>query len=96
MNLIKLQNRIDTICMNSEPHRLLLNHTDKIYLKRNDKYVALSSLSMYYTRQNTRKSYKNKKLKLSAPKFNENFELPGGSYFVSDIPDYFKYIIKET
>ena len=41
--------------MNSEnsktydPHRLLVNLTDKITLKRSDKYVALSNLSIYYT-----------------------------------------------
>ena len=33
----------------SDPHRLLLNLTDKINLKRSDKYVALSNLSIYYT-----------------------------------------------
>ena len=33
----------------SDPHRLLLNLTDKINLKRNYKYVALSNLSIYYT-----------------------------------------------
>ena len=43
-----------TIFMNSkniklsEPHRLLLNLSDKINLKRSDKYVALSKLSIYY------------------------------------------------
>ena len=46
---------MDTIFMNSEngktsdPHRLVLNLTDKIDLKRSDKYVALSNLSIYYT-----------------------------------------------
>ena len=46
---------MDTIFMNSEndktrdPHRLLLNLSDKINLKRSDKYVALSNLSIYYT-----------------------------------------------
>ena len=44
---------MDTIFMNSEnnksswPHRLLLNLADKINLKRSDKYVTLSNLSMY-------------------------------------------------
>ena len=33
----------------SDPHRLLLNLTGIIDLKRNDKYIALSNLSMYYT-----------------------------------------------
>ena len=46
---------MDTIFMNSEnsktsdPHRLLLNLTEKINLKRSDKYVALSNLSTYHT-----------------------------------------------
>ena len=46
---------MDTIFMNSEnsktfdPDRLLLNLTNKINLKRSDKYVALSNLSIYYT-----------------------------------------------
>ena len=41
--------------MNSEnsktydPHRLLLNLTDKTNLKRSDKYVALLDLNIYYT-----------------------------------------------
>ena len=71
MNSIKLENRMDTIFMNSEnsktsdPHRLLLNLSDKINLKRSDKYVALSNLSIYYTWENIKKSYKNKKFKIS-------------------------------
>ena len=54
MNSIKLQNRMDTIFMNSknsetsDPHRLLLNLTDKMNLKRSDKYVALSNHTIYY------------------------------------------------
>ena len=46
---------MDTIFMNSDasktsdPHRLLLNISDKINLKRSDKYVALSNLCIYYT-----------------------------------------------
>ena len=45
----------------SEPHRLLLNLTDKIGLKRSDKYVALLNLSIYYIWKNIKKSYKNNK-----------------------------------
>ena len=33
----------------SDPHRLLVNLTDKIDLRRKDKYIALSNLSIYYT-----------------------------------------------
>ena len=42
-----------------------------------------------------KRSYKNIKFKISAPTWNEVFELPGGSYFVSDIQDYFKDIFKK-
>ena len=71
----------------SDPHRLLLNLSDKINLKRSDKYVALSNLSIYYTWKNIKKSYKNNKFKISAPTWYEEFELPDGSYSASDIKD---------
>ena len=51
----------------SDPHRLLLNLSHKINLKRSDKYVALSNLSIYYTWKNIKKSYKNNKFKILAP-----------------------------
>ena len=56
-----------------DPHRLLLNLTDKINLKRKDTYVAISNLSIYYTWENIKKSYKNDKLQISALKWNEEF-----------------------
>ena len=52
---------MNTIFMNSEnsktsdPHRLLLNLTDKIYLRRKDKYIAFSNLGIYYTWKNIKK-----------------------------------------
>ena len=79
----------------SDPHRLLLNLSDKINLNRSDKYVALSNLSIYYTWKNIKMSYNNNKFKISAPTWNEKFELPDVSYSVSDIQDYFEYIIKK-
>ena len=79
----------------SDPHRLLLNLFDKINLKRSDKYVALSNLSIHYTWKNIKKSSKNSKLKVLALTWNEEFELPDGSYFVSDIHYYFAYILKK-
>ena len=78
----------------SDPHRLLLNLTDKINLKRSDQYVALSNLSIYYTWKNIKNSYENNKFKISALTWNEGFELPDGSYSVSDIQDYCEYIFK--
>ena len=65
------------------PYRLLLNLAGKINLKGNDKCVALSNLSIYYIWENIKKSYKNNKFKISAPTWNEEFELPDGSNSVS-------------
>ena len=79
----------------SDPHRLLVILSDKVNLKREDKYVALSNLSIYYTWKNVKKSYKKNKFKISAPTWNEEFELPDGSYSVSDIQVYFEYILKK-
>ena len=93
---------MDTIFMNSkfsgtfDPLRLLLNLTDKISLKRCDKYVALSNLSIYYTWKNIKKLNKNNEFKISALAWNDKFELPDGSYSVSDVQDYLKYIFKKT
>ena len=75
---------MNTIFMNSEnsqtfdPHRLLLNLTDKIDLRKKDKYIALSNLSIYYTWKNIKNVYQNSKFKTSAPTWNQKFELPDG------------------
>ena len=45
--------------------------------------------------KNIKKSYKNNKFKVSGPTWNEKFELPGGSYSISDIRHYFEYFIKK-
>ena len=58
-------------------------------------YVDLSNISTYYTWNNIKRSHKNNKFQISAPRWNEEFELLDGSYSVSDIPDYFEYIIKQ-
>ena len=76
----------------SDPHRLLLNLIDKIDLRRKD--VALSNLSVYYAWKNIKHSYKSNKFKISAPTWYKEFELPDGPYSVSDIEDYFEYILK--
>ena len=78
----------------SDPNSFLLNRSDKIDLK-SQKYVALSNLSIYYTWKNIKKSYKNNKLLISTPTWNEEFELPDGSPSVSDIQYYFNYILKK-
>ena len=90
---------MDTIFINSENsrtlecHVLLLQLTDKLDLRRGQKTVALSNLSIYYTWKNIKSSYNNNKFKISAPMWSEEFELPDGSYSVSDNQDYFDYIL---
>ena len=92
---------MDTIFMNSENSKtsehnvLVLKPTDKLNLRRGQKTVALSNLSIYYTWKNVKSSYNNNKFKISAPTWREEFKLPDGSYSVSDIQDYFQYILKK-
>ena len=92
---------MDTIFMNSENsktseyHVLVLKLTDKLDLRRGQKTVALPNLSIYYTWKNIKSSYNNNKFKISAPTWNEELELPDGSYSVSDIQDYFEYVFKK-
>ena len=92
---------MDTIFMNSENsktseyHVLVLKLTDKLELRRGQKTVALSNLSIYYTWKNIKSLYNNNKFKISAPTWNEEFELPDGSYSISDIQDYSEYILKK-
>ena len=57
------------------------------------KIIALSNLSIYYKWKNIKSSYNNK-FKISAPTWKDKFEVPDGSYSVSDIQDYFEYILK--
>ena len=92
---------MDTIFMNSEKSRtseyqvLLLKLVDKIDVRRGKKSVALSNLSIYYTWRNRKSSYKSNEFKISAPTWSDEFELSDGSYSISDIQDYFEYILKK-
>ena len=79
----------------SKPHVLILKLTNKLDLRIGEKTIALSNLSIYYTWKNIRSSYNNNKFKISAPTWNDKFELPDESYYVSDIQDYFEYILKK-
>ena len=93
MNAIFMNNKNSKT---SDTHRLLINLTDKIILKGNDKYVSLSNLCMYYTWENVKKSYKNNKFKVSAPTWNEEFELADESYSISNIQHYLEYVFKKN
>ena len=57
--------------------------------------MILVNLSIYYTWKNIKIEYNNNKFKLSAPTWNETFDLPDGSYINADIQDYFEFIIKK-
>ena len=79
---------MDRIFMNSENsrtpeyHVLVLKLTDKLDLRKGQKSVALSNLSIYYTWRNIESSYNNNKFKISAPTWSDVFELPDGSYSI--------------
>ena len=79
----------------SEPHRLKYDLIDKLDLKNLNKNMVLGSLSIYYTYYNNNIYYNNNKFKISAPTWNETFDLPDGSYNISEIQDYIEYIIKK-
>ena len=99
--LLRSIKKMDTIFMNSQnsktlkPHVLILKLTNRLDIRRGEKIITLSNLSIYYTWKNIKSSYNHNKFKISAPKWNDKFELPDGLSSVSDIQDYFGYISKK-
>ena len=91
---------MDTIFINSENSRaseynvLVLKLTNKLDLRRGQESVALSNLSINYTWKNIKSSYNNNKFKISARTWSEEFKSQDGTYSISDIQDYFEYILK--
>ena len=79
----------------SKSYKFRYNLIDKLDFKNPNKNMALANLSIYYTWKNIKSIYKNNKFKISAPTWNETFDLPDGSYNISEIQDYFEYIIKK-
>ena len=57
--------------------------------------MALANLSIYYTWKNIKSEYNNNRFKISAPAWNDTFDLPDGSYSIADIQDYLEFIIKK-
>ena len=79
----------------NESNKFIYQFTDKRNLKTpNNKNNGLVNLSMYYTWKNIKSAYNNNKLKISAPTWNNEFDLPDGSYSISGSQDYFEFIIK--
>ena len=79
----------------SEPHRFRLDLTDKFNLKDPKQNMGLANLSIYYIWKNIKSEYNNNKFKTLAPPWNNKFDLPGGSYSISVIQDYFEFIMKK-
>ena len=70
----------------NEPHKFVLNLSQGLDLRNSNKHVALGNSSTYYAWKNRRKQYKNNKLKIVVPTWNDKFELLDDFYFLSDIP----------
>ena len=105
-NLIKSSSleliiKMETFFMNSknsktnEPNRFKYYLIDKLDLKNPNKNMALANLSIYYTWKNAKSTYNKNRFKISAPTWNETFDLPDGLYNISEIKDYIEYITKK-
>ena len=93
---------METIFMNTEnckankSNKFVYQFTDKINLKNpNNKNIGLVNLSIYYTWKNIKSAHNSNKFKIFDPTWNDEFDLPDGSYSISDIHDYFEFIIKK-
>ena len=92
---------MNTIFINSKNSKtikariLMLKRTNELHLRRGEKIIVLSNLNIYYTWENIKISYNTNKFKMSAPTWNDKFELPDRLYSVSNIQDYFEYILKK-
>ena len=79
-----------------ESNKFMYQFTDKPNLKTpNNKNIGSVNLSIYYTWKNIKSAYNNNKFKISAPTWNDEFDLHDDSYSISDIQDYFEFIIKK-
>ena len=79
----------------NEQLKFALNLSQRLDLRSLNKHVSLQNLFIYYTWKIIKQLYKNNKLKLIAPSWNDEFELPDGSYSVSDIQNHIEYIIRK-
>ena len=75
----------------NEPQKIILNFSKRLDLRSSNKHVALQNLFIYYTWKSNIKN----KLKIIGQTWNDEFELPNGSYSVSNIQNFIEYIIKK-
>ena len=78
-----------------EPRRFKYDLIGKLDFKNPNKNMALASLSIYYTWKNVKSIYNNNKFKISAPTWNDTFDLPDGSYNIPAIQNYIENVIKK-
>ena len=76
-------------------NKFVYNFTDKLYLKNPNENIALANLSIYYTWKKVKSDYNNNKFKISAPTWNDTFDVHDGSYSIAALQNYFEYIIKK-
>ena len=76
-------------------NKSVYNFTDKLNLKNPNKNIALANLSIYYTWKNVKSDYNNNKFKISAPTWNDTFDVSDRSYSIAALQNYFEYIIKK-
>ena len=75
-------------------NKFVYNFTDKLNLKNPNKNIALANLSIYYTWKNVKSDYNNNKLKISAPTWNDTFDVPDASYSIVALQNHFEYSVK--
>ena len=76
-------------------HRFRLLLADKVNLKHPNKNMTLANSSIYYTWKNIKSAYSNNKFKISAPTWNDTFDLTDGSYCIADVQNHVEFIIKK-
>ena len=69
----------------NERQRFRLSLADKLNLDNTNENIALGNLIIYYTWKNVKSACNNNKFKISAPVWNDTFDLPDGSYSIADI-----------
>ena len=80
----------------NKSEKFVYQFTDKLNLKKsNNRNIGLVNLSIYYAWKDIKSAYNNNIFKISAPTWNDEFDCPDGSYSVSEIQDYFEFIIKK-
>ena len=61
----------------NEPHSFRLSLAEKLNVKNPNKNMTLANLSIYYILKNIKSTYNNNKFKISAPNWNDEFDMPG-------------------